>query len=383
MEENQRREPRELFAPAPDTAPRLGNVQQSTPYVLDYYRTTGLVGLRTRFVEVRAGRDRNAWGPGLTSLELSDYAAAYDHLALRTRVGPVEYANLYAAFANVTHPTSALNEPYPRRFGAFHRLTVRLPYRVDLSAFEGVVFTDTSASDRRRGFDPSYLNPVVLLRSAEQDRNSPDNALVGVGAAWGARRGLRLHGQFLLDEFVSDVFGSDDWKNKWGYTLGAVVADPLVPGLVARAEYSRIRPYVYGHLTAASSYLHFESVLGHPAGANADDLALAADYEPHPRWTAGASVARTRRGRSGDAFVGDDPRVSYLERGSDRAPFLGGVRQTLWLAEGHVAYTLLPDLRLGLALRAEALDDAETGRDRYVAPAVTLRWGVPFESVRY
>ena len=53
------------------------------------------------------------------------------------------------------------------------------------------------------------------------------------------------------------------------------------------------------------------------------------------------------------------------------------------LVEARVGYELLPSLFLEGVLRAESVDDAERGLDRYVAPSVSLRWGLPFQSVRY
>ncbi len=59
------------------------------------------------------------------------------------------------------------------------------------------------------------------------------------------------------------------------------------------------------------------------------------------------------------------------------------MRQKQWLVEAYLSYEWLPNAYLDLALRAESIDDATTGLDRYVAPFVTLRWGLPFQSVRY
>ena len=59
------------------------------------------------------------------------------------------------------------------------------------------------------------------------------------------------------------------------------------------------------------------------------------------------------------------------------------MRQNQWLVEAYAGYELLPDVYLELAVRAESIDDAETGLDRYVVPFLMLRWGLPFQSTRY
>jgi hypothetical protein len=53
------------------------------------------------------------------------------------------------------------------------------------------------------------------------------------------------------------------------------------------------------------------------------------------------------------------------------------------LVEARIGYELLPSLFVEGVLRAESVDDAERGLDRYVAPAASLRWGLPFQSTRY
>ncbi len=384
VEENQRRDVPNRFDARRNTAPRLGNVQDYGGTGLDYYRATGIIGFDSRFFEIRAGRDRNRWGPGRTGLLLSDYAAPYDHLQIRTSVWRIEYVNVFATFTNVEAPTQAA-EPFPRRYGAFHHLTLRLPGRVDVSVYEGIVFTDTSAAQRRDGFDVAYLNPILFYRSAEQDRNSPDNALVGASAAWTALPGLRLYGDLLLDEFTASLVGKENWANKWAWTLGAHLVNRPVNGLSLQAEWTRLRPYLYAHQTPASALLHFGDGLGHPAGPNAVDWSFFADYQATPRLQAQLNVGYTQRGRNAPSQnYGSDPRLSYNTRvSSTGVTILQGIWQTQWLVEATAGYELLPRLYAAAAVRAESLQDAETGLDRYVAPAVLLRWGLPFQSFRW
>ena len=383
IEENQRRDAIDRYDAALGTAPRLGNVQRFGDGGIDYYRATAVVGLRTRFVEARVARDRPQWGPGRTSLGLSGYAAPFDHLLVNARVWRLDYATLYGA-TTVAEGGLKYGYPYARRFVAMHRLSARLPARVTLEAFESVVFTDTVIRARRRGFDPAYLNPLVLLRSAEQDRGSPDNALVGVGASWRPVRGVVAYGQYLFDELNPGKFGTDHWTNKTAWLAGVRIADAGLPGLMVGAEAARVRPFTYGHLSDLTSYRHVTSALGHPLGANGTDVALSLDYRPSPRWTVGGDLALTRRGRSapGD-FVGDDLSVSYLERDRDEFPTGSGIRQRLLLGEAHLSRVIAPGLWLTAFVRAESIDDDATGVTRYIAPMLLLRWGLPVQSVRF
>ena len=386
LEENQRRDVRLAFVQ--ETAPRLGSVQLlEDAQAYDYWVWAGMVGVRSRFFEVRFGRDRNHWGFGRTSLALSDYAPAYNQLQLRTSFWRVQYVNLFAALTDLSPFGDTFRDQIlPKKYAAAHRLAVNLPGRVQLELFETIIFaTDTTGAQRRSNYDLDYLNPVIFYRAVEADRGSPDNALLGGGLAWTAWPGLRLHTQLLIDELTVGEIGQASWVNKWGWQLGAAVADVLVPGLFLQIEYTRQRPYLYSHRSRLTGYTHFNDGLGHPAGPNTSDVAFFLNYQATPRWRGALNVAYTRRGRNTDTLnYGADPLVNYNSRISDDdITLLQGVRQNSLLVEAYAGYELLPGLTLEAALRAESTDDAETGLDRYLAPFVMLRWGLPFQSVRY
>lgn len=383
VEENQRRDALDTYVDSLGTAARLGNVQRFGTGGLDYYRATGVLGLHTRFVEARLARDRPAWGPGRTSVELSGYAAPFDHVLVKARVWRLDYATLYGA-TTVVESGLAYGYPYARRFLAAHRLSVQLPFGATIGAFEAVAFTDTVRAERRSGFDPAYLNPLVLLRSAEQDRASPDNAFVGLDGAWRPVRGVEVYGQYLFDEFSTETFGTDSWRNKTAWLAGLRLADVGLPGLMVGVEAARVRPFTYGHLSDLTSYRHLTSPLGHPIGANGTDVSASLDWRPSPRWTVGADVARTTRGRSpAGQVLGDDLARSYYQRTQDEVATGAGIRQTLLLAEAHVSRAVLPGLWLTAFLRAESNDDAERGTVRALTPMLLVRWGLPVQSARY
>ena len=210
-------------------------------------------------------------------------------------------------------------------------------------------------------------------------------AVLGGDVAWIPRGGLRLYGQFLLDELVVSRIGEGWWGNKWGWIFGTDVADLPVRDLTLKLEFARLRPFLYAHRSAATSYVHYGDVLGHPAGPNAWDALLQVRYRPTPRIDGALTVARTVRGRNSDSLnVGSDPREPYTSRFADTGiRLLDGVRQTEWLIEAWAGYELLPRLHLDLALRAESTRDEERGVDRYLVPMVQVRWGMAMRSERY
>ena len=381
--ENQRRPAFYERDAASATAPRYGFVKRLGDDAYDYFTAEGGVGYRDRFVDVRFARDRNQWGPGMGTLFLSNYAAPYDHLRIGAQAGPLHYTMAVARLTTPDRDSRGRDSVLPSKYAAFHRVSIEAG-RFQAEAFEAVVFQDDTLTGNRRGPEIGYLNPVIFYRAVESELGSGDNALIGLGAAVRPVDGVRLYGQVLIDEFVADRFFEDSWVNKWGLLAGAHIVDLGLPGLEARAEYARLRPYLYGHRSENSAYVHYNDVLGHPIGPNADDLSLFVRYRPSARVTTQVLATRARRGRDPDSlYVGADPRVSYDERASSVSPTFDGVRQSEWLIEGSLAFELLPRLAVEAAGLYRAVDDAERGLDRAAAVTVGLRWELPFQSVRY
>lgn len=381
--ENQRLPALFDYSTARATTPRLGFVKLAGGDTYDYFSATGVVGYRDRFIEARFGRGRNRWGPGMGTLFLSDYAAPYDHLQVRASAGPVRYASTFARFTTPDRDVRGRDALLPSKYGAFHQLVLTVG-RVQLEAFEAIVFHDDTLRNNRSGFEIGYLNPVIFYRSVESEIGSSDNALIGAGASVRPVDGVRAYGQVLLDEFAAaKLIGQDDFSSKWALLAGLHAVD-LAPGLEVRAEYARLRPYLYGHRTEYSAYVHYNDVLGYPTGPNSDDTALFLRYRPSAAVTAAINVARTRRGRDPDSVtVGGDPRVPYDERVTDVAPTFGGVRQTEWLVEARLGYEVLPRLVVEGAAVYQSLRDAERGQEQALTALVQLRWGLPYRSERY
>jgi hypothetical protein len=339
---------------------------------------TGVAGFRSRFFEVRAGRERNLWGPGQGSVVLSDYAAEYDHLQIRTSFWRIQYVNLFARLSSGRMVAGMSDPSPPPKYAALHQLSVDLPGRVQVGLFETVVFAgDTLGA--RRGFDVAYANPLVFYRAVERDRGSPDNMMLGGSLSWVATPGLRAYGQFLLDELKVNEIGKGWWGNKWGWILGLHVVDLPVQRLSLRAELARLRPYLYSHWGPGTNFVHHDQGLGHPAGPNAVDITLLLDYEPVPGLHAALRGAFTRRGRNTpDLNYGSDPNEPYTTRVGERGlAILQGVRQKVIWIEARAGYALLPRVFIEATMRAVTSRDALDGAYRYVLPAIQVRSGLP------
>jgi hypothetical protein len=151
-------------------------------------------------------------------------------------------------------------------------------------------------------------------------------------------------------------------------------------------EWTRLRPYSYSNRTPSLAYMNRDAVLGYPMGPNAQDLFVRLDTRPAERIHGMLQVSFGERGRNrpGQNF-GADPRVDYdTNRVADEGVGLPyGVRQGVVFVEGHAGYEVLPNMRVDLAYRFETVNDDEVGRSFYHAPTLMLRWGMPYQSLRY
>ena len=433
VEENQRAVPR---AGVEVYGARIGNRYLRENNVYDYWVVTGVLGVRSKHVEARFGRDRYAWGPATTGPLLSGYAPTYDHLQLRTTLGPITYTNLFASLNDLTVRRDSLSGQIAAKYASMHRLAARLPGQIEIGLYEAAVLAP-SFEDRDLGFYFAYFNPIIFYRALDFEKGSPANALLGLDASWTlpeswlGRTGATLYADFVLDEFrASEFFSGDGWRNnKWGLITGARVAEVL-PGLMVEAEYARLRPYLYSSVSPSRSLVHNAGTLGHPAGPNAQDVSLRLDYRPLPRLTVGLAGALTQRGRnvwqrpsSGNTNrifgtvvegstlgaipaprdpdatppviggnYGGDPLIGYNDSfARNYGNTVGqGVGQTLALVEGRVGYELLPGLFAEGGLRY--YDQQDDGVGETARPTLTrgstdlffsLRWGLTSPSYRY
>ncbi|MFT3884766.1 MAG: hypothetical protein QM724_04855 [Flavobacteriales bacterium] len=215
------------------------------------------------------GRGKNFFGEGYRSLFLSDEAYSYPYFRITTTAWHIRYVNLFALMDDIRgsggDPTRS-----KKKFTSMHYLSWNISKRLNAGLFEAVVWQD---NDPRypRGFDLSYVNPVIFYRPVEYSLGSPDNVLLGF--ALNAKVGDRtlIYSQLILDEFLlSNIRAGNGWyANKQGLQLGATSHDVLgMDGLTLRGEFNYVRPFLYTHSDVRQNYAHHGQPLAHPYGSN-------------------------------------------------------------------------------------------------------------------
>lgn len=379
--ENQERDPLyvQSWVAERKALPGQGYYQAFKKTAYDYFDARGYISFNaTKYVDISFGYDRNSIGNGLRSLYLSDFSNNTLFLKLNTRIWKFNYQNLFMELQHAD-PLDPRQRDYllGKKYAAMHHLDMALTPWLNVGLFESVVFA------RKNKFDFSYLNPIIFLRSMEQQNGSGDNSMAGIDFKANAARRFQFYGQLLLDEFkLSEVRDNKGWwANKWGWQLGAKYIDVLgVTNLDLQVEANRVRPFTYSHDDSVANYTHYNQPLAHPLGANFQEVLAQLRYQPRPRWTVLAKGMYYIQGRDSakvssgsNIFLPNVPPYRKQEYGYSIG---NGVRTDVALASLLLSY----ELKQNLFLEANCLFRTEkaAGKQNQSTTVFTtgIRWNM-------
>lgn len=307
----------------------------------------------SQFFNLNLGYGRNFLGDGYRSLLLSDGASPYPYFKVNTTFWKIKYTNIYTWLKDV-RPEVTEDRTYATKYVASHYLSLNVTNRWNLGLFESVVWTDQN----NRGFDMSFVNPIIFYRAVEFSSSSRSgNALLGLTSKYKWNNQINFYGQFLLDEFsLNDVKAGDkSWKNKFGYQLGAKYYHAFsVKNLLLQLEYNHVRPYVYAHSEAITNYGHNNQSLGHNWGGNFKEVVAIARYFKG-RYFADAKITFGQRGldfnTTDDSFnYGGNIYLDYdIDRPFDTGVAVGqGNKTTIFIADLQAGYLINPSTNMKL-----------------------------------
>lgn len=158
-----------------------------------------------KYFSFSLGQDKNFIGDGYRSMLLSDVATNYPFFKITTSLGNLKYVNIWAQLEDLTATPFNYANGFRKKWGVFHYLDWNISKRFSLGLFESVIWQDADSAGKR-GFDVSYITPIIFLRTVEGYNGSPDNALLGFNAKYKFAKNLTTYGQFILDEFTAKDF---------------------------------------------------------------------------------------------------------------------------------------------------------------------------------
>jgi len=262
------------------------------------------------------GHGKHFWGEGYRSLFLSDFAMPFPFFKIETTLGALKYINLWAVHADGSGGRGL--DAFPNKYTAMHLLSWNVTPRWNVQFFEANVWAgDTSVANQ--GFNVHFLNPVIFYRAIElQAGFGGGNALLGLASSYRLMDGLKIYGQFALDDFKLSTFRlrrEGHWLNLYSFQLGATYAN-TAPGLnyMVGLEWNRVNPFMYSHRSQASNYEHLNYPLAHPWGSGFREILLHGQVRYH-RWVTEYFVSAGTAGRDTAGInLGNNIQRSYNDR---------------------------------------------------------------------
>ena len=268
------------------------------------------------------GHDNLHWGPGRHgALLLSEHPLPMNMLKLQAQYYPVNFQAV----------TARLGSNIDKKYLSGHRLELNLWDKLRLGVAETVVYG--------RRFEMVYLNPVQIYTTTEfvfpEAVGENDNVLISGDFDFVPLRNFELYGEVMIDDYRPFSYSPKNWGNKFGVLFGGYWVDPFqIPDTDLRLEYAFVNQYAYTHTTKINAYTHFNSVIGHQIGTDADDLWLSVRHWFTPNFTTSLSYELERHGEG-------DVNKTHKGPDDDEWEFLSGVTESAHSITLGAAYNLI------------------------------------------
>ncbi|RNC84313.1 MAG: gliding motility protein RemB [Winogradskyella sp.] len=345
---NEYAESLKAFGPDPAIIPGRGIAKRFKDDSYDYPVAEAYLSYTpAKFLNIQFGHGKNFTGDGYRSLFQSDVASPSTFLKTNLKFWKIKYTSTWMWNKDVRDAVIRPDGSFLTKYVANHYLSWNVSKRLNLGFFESVI----SSNIDNRGFEASFLNPIIFLRAAEFNTGQDaGNAVIGLSGKYKWNNKVNLYGQFIIDEFsISDIRdGNKSWRNKFGFQIGAKYFNAFnVDGLLLQAEYNQVRPYTYSHNTIVLNYAHKNQSMAHLWGNNFRELVLIGRYN-YKRWFADAKLIFGERGfdfRDGtdNFYYGGDIFGNENDRPSDTGIEIGqGNNTTVFHGELMAGYIINP-----------------------------------------
>ena len=335
-----------------EVVPGQGKVKFLKNESFDFSQATGGIAYTlNRHFDFLLASDKNFIGDGYRSLLISDNAYSYPFLRINMKFWKFKYTVIYAVMQDLmTLPDPDVG--YNKKYSTTHYLDINIGKKNKLSAgiFETVMFKPAAS----RGYELSYLNPLIFLRPVENSLDSPDNELLGLNLRWKINRHNTIYSQVMLDEFILGEVraGNGWWGNKQGLQFGYKSSDIFeLKNLNFQTEFNFVRPFTYQHRSEQQNYTHHNQALAHPLGADFIESVTFMNY----RWRNFFGEIKfqfAKLGHDMDSLnQGNDIFKSYETRGSDYGYYMfNGLESKLKSIELRIDYLVNPKTNFNIEI---------------------------------
>ena len=284
----------------------------------------GYVQINAGQFNVLMGRDAIFWGASpQTSVGISDNSPPFDQVRLTGTFGRFK-ATAFTAQLDATWNDE--NVRYlAKRYLSGHRLDYQHNDRLEIGIAEWVLYGGDAQT-----LDFKYANPVTFYYALQYNAKADDNVMFAFDIAIRPVDGVRLYGEWLIDDFQYVPGARDPHAVAW---LCGVEWYPkkLARQLGIYSEYARVNRWAYTHLVPDNQFTHFGEMIGHPIGTDADTFTMRVSYQftVSTQVEFAARVSRNGEGTIADRFYGED---------FNALPFPTGVVERITAFGGTVTY---------------------------------------------
>ncbi len=270
-------------------------------YTGDFKR--GYLQVNSTHLNLLVGRDWLFWGasPDKT-VGLSDNSPPFDQVRLTSTFGKRLKATAFTAQLDSTWYDDGTKRYLAKRYISGHRLDYQYNDRVEIGIAEWVLYGGDAQT-----LEWKYANPITFYYALQYNAKADHNVMFSFDAAIRPIDGVRLYGEWVIDD-IQYVPGAND-PHAVAWLLGLTwYPEQLDHHLGIHSEYVRVNRWAYTHLVPDNQFTHFGYAIGHPIGTDSDTLRLSASYQFTVSTEAAVRAALTRHGEGtiADRFYGED-----------------------------------------------------------------------------
>ena len=273
-------------------------------YTGDFKR--GYLQVNSAHLDLLVGRDWLFWGASpYKSVGISDNSPPFDQVRLTSRLGKRLKATAFTAQLDPTWYDDGEKRYLAKRYISGHRLDYQFNDRVEIGVAEWVLYGGDVQT-----LEWKYANPITLYYALQYNAKADDNVMFAFDAAIRPMDGVRLYGEWVIDD-IQYVPGAND-PHAVAWLLGATwYPQHLGRHLGIHSEYARVNRWAYTHLVPDNQFTHFGYAIGHPISTDSDAVRFSATYQLTVSSEAEIRAVLTRQGegRIADRFYGEDFRT--------------------------------------------------------------------------
>ena len=270
-------------------------------YTMDFKRS--YLQVNGAHLNLLVGRDWLYWGASrYKTVGISDNSPPFDQVRLTGTFGKRLKATAFTTQLDSTWYDDGKKRYLAKRYMSGHRLDYQYNDRVEIGVAEWILYGGDAQT-----LEWKYANPITFYYALQYNAKADDNVMFAFDAAIRPIDGVRLYGEWIIDDIQYESDSNDPHAVAW--ILGLTwYPQHLDRQLGIHSEYARVNRWAYTHLDPDNQFTHFGYAIGHPISTDSDTLRLSASYQFTVSTEAEVRAVLTRHGegRIADRFYGED-----------------------------------------------------------------------------